>query len=386
MAPHWGPDGACPGPAGMLLLVGLPASPADYAARLGGGRSLATVRLLHDDHFMEDRCLDLHSEDLGPEFGCSHLPPVQVDDVDRGHESQSPLGGLLRLLNGNQAATGAWDGSAHEEEVLFRPHVDNLERLGGHPHAPHVPWQPLVLPDPRGVRTAPDRAWRAVEHRPMRFRTAREMMPLHHALEPFSLGDPHDVHQLAFGKHAHRDGRADLRLARGTEFTRMPVRRQIGLGEVPLDRLRRFPVWQFPERQLDSGIPVTLLRLDLRHAAGASLDHRDGHRLSTLEEHLGHSELLPQQPVGHSLISTSTPAARLSFIRASIVSGVGSMISMSRLYVRISNCSRDFLSAWVERCTVHLLMRVGNGIGPTTLAPVRLTVSTISATDWSRTR
>src|SRR5213594_3657300 len=150
----------------------------------------------------------------------------------------------------------------------------------------------------------------------MRLRTAREMMPLHHALEPFSLGDPHDVHQLAFGKHAHRDG----------------------------------------------------------------------HRLSSLEEHLGHSKLLPQQPVGHSLISTSTPAARLSFIRASIVSGVGSMISMSRLYVRISNCSRDFLSAWVERCTVHLLIRVGNGIGPTTLAPVRFTVSTISATDWSRTR
>src|SRR5712691_10946871 len=151
----------------MLLLVGLPASPADHAARLGGGRSLATVGLLHNDHFMEDGCFDLHPEDLGTEFGCPYLPPVQVDDVDRGHGSTTPLGGLLRLLNGNQAATGAWDGSSHEEEVLLRPYVDDLECLGG---------------------------------------------------------DPHDVHQFAFGKHAHRDGRADLRLSRGTKFAHMPVR------------------------------------------------------------------------------------------------------------------------------------------------------------------
>src|SRR5439155_22440850 len=90
---------------------------------------------------------------------------------------------------------------------------------------------------------------------PVRLRPDREMMPHHHSLEPLSLGDPHNVHQLTFGKHAHRDGRADLRLARGTEFTHVPVHGQISLREVPLDRLGRLPVRQFLERQLDSGVP-----------------------------------------------------------------------------------------------------------------------------------
>ena len=79
------------------------------------------------------------------------------------------------------------------------------------------------------------------------------------------------------------------------------------------------------------------------------------------------------------LISTSTPAERSSFISASSVCCVGSRMSSSRLCVRISNCSRDFLSMCGERSTQYLLILVGSGIGPATLAPVRLAVSTISA-------
>src|SRR5207249_9110183 len=112
------------------------------------------------------------------------------------------------------------------------------------------------------------------------------------------------------------------------------------------------------------------------------------HRASTalscaLCEHRGQ----PGRPeYNYSLISTSTPAAKFNFIRASIVSGVGSMMSNNRLWVLISNCSRDFLSTWVDRRTVHFSIRVVKGIGLATLAPLRLTVSTISATDWSSTR
>src|SRR5712692_1012125 len=87
-----------------------------------------------------------------------------------------------------------------------------------------------------------------------------------------------------------------------------------------------------------------------------------------------------------SLISTSTPAARSSLPRASIVCCVGSRMSSSRLWVRISNCSRDFLSTCGERLTVKRSMWVGSGIGPATRPPVRRTVSTISRTDWSSSR
>src|SRR5215475_7769196 len=92
----------------------------------------------------------------------------------------------------------------------------------------------------------------------------------------------------------------------------------------------------------------------------------------------------PSRP--YSLISTSTPAARSSFISASTVCGVGSMMSKSRLWVRISNCSRLFLSTCGERLTVKRSILVGSGIGPRTWAPVRLAVFTISLVELSRIR
>ena len=50
---------------------------------------------------------------------------------------------------------------------------------------------------------------------------------------------------------------------------------------------------------------------------------------------------------------------------------VGSKMSSSLLWVRISNCSRDFLSTCGERFTVNRSMRVGSGTGPATRPPVR---------------
>src|SRR6267142_5514744 len=80
----------------------------------------------------------------------------------------------------------------------------------------------------------------------------------------------------------------------------------------------------------------------------------------------------------------STPAGRSSFISASIVCGVDFTISMSRLWTRISNCSRDFLSTCGERSTVYTVRAVGSGIGPAVRAPVRFAVATISPADLSR--
>src|SRR2546430_16680484 len=45
----------------------------------------------------------------------------------------------------------------------------------------------------------------------------------------------------------------------------------------------------------------------------------------------------------------STPAGKFSFFNSSTVFAVGSMMSSSSLWVRISNCSIDFLSTWGER-------------------------------------
>src|SRR3954454_23148757 len=75
----------------------------------------------------------------------------------------------------------------------------------------------------------------------------------------------------------------------------------------------------------------------------------------------------------------STPAGSASRRWSeSIVFGVGSWMSISRLWVRISKCSRESLSLKGERMTQYTFLSVGSGTGPATRAPVRCAVSTIS--------
>ena len=82
------------------------------------------------------------------------------------------------------------------------------------------------------------------------------------------------------------------------------------------------------------------------------------------------------------LMVMSTPAGKLSFFNSSTVFAVGSRMSISRLWVRCSKVSCDFLSECGERWTVKRSIRVGSGMGPATRAPVRLTVSAMSRADW----
>src|SRR5919108_324443 len=75
----------------------------------------------------------------------------------------------------------------------------------------------------------------------------------------------------------------------------------------------------------------------------------------------------------------STPAGRWSSrCSESTVFGVGCRMSISRLWVRISKCSRESLSLNGLRITQYTFFSVGSGTGPDTVAPVRCAVSTIS--------
>src|SRR5262249_7241937 len=150
------------------------------------------------------------------------------------------------------------------------------------------------------------------------------------------------------------------------------------------------------QAQLHRIVAVLARGLPPHHHARTDLQDRHGHHAPVRLKNLRHSNFLSQNSWRHkraylcslpnALISTSTPAGRSSFISASTVCCVGSRMSSKRLCVRISNCSRDFLSAWGDRNTVYLFLIVGSGIGPATLAPVRFAVSTISLVDWSSTR
>src|SRR5699024_4030419 len=114
---------------------------------------------------------------------------------------------------------------------------------------------------------------------------------------------------------------------------------------------------------LNRGIAVPLRRALSHYMQPVKLQH--GHRdlLAVLKEQPGHADLFCDNARAQhlsallaydcSLISTSTPAARSSFISASTVWGVGSTISSRRLCVRISNWSRDFLLTCGLRRTVN---------------------------------
>src|SRR5699024_10097014 len=141
---------------------------------------------------------------------------------------------------------------------------------------------------------------------------------------------------------------------------------------------------------------------DLGHDVRRGLDDGHGHEAVLLVPDLGHAELLAEDALdgrghggGHvsslpdqSLISMLTSAGRSRRISESTALGVGSTMSMRRLWVRISKCSRLSLYLCGDRMTQKTFFSVGSGTGPPTVAPARVTVSTIfraelSMTSWS---
>src|SRR3954447_11017395 len=157
----------------------------------------------------------------------------------------------------------------------------------------------------------------------------------------------------------------------------MPMRRDVVLLQVPELRLGEPVLANLAVRDLDGVVAVDVGLLDRDHRTGAGLDHGDrGHLTGLLIEDLGHAQLLSDNAL-HSLISMSTPAGRSNRISESTVFGVGEWMSISRLWVRISNASRESLSLKGLRMTVYTFFSVGRGTGPVIVAPVRWAVSTI---------
>src|SRR4029079_18843067 len=108
------------------------------------------------------------------------------------------------------------------------------------------------------------------------------------------------------------------------------------------------------------------------------------HAAALLVEELRHAQLLAHDPLHrYSLISMSTPAGRSSRINESTVFGVGEWMSISRLCVRTSKCSRLSLALKGLRITQYTFFSVGRGTGPVIVAPERSAVSTMSRADLS---
>src|SRR6185437_7475124 len=137
--------------------------------------------------------------------------------------------------------------------------------------------------------------------------------------------------------------------------------------------------------ELHGLVTVGVRRANRDDRARPRLD--DGHRRDdarVLVEELRHPKLSADDAFHrYSLISMSTPAGRSSRMSESTVFGVGEWMSINRLCVRISKCSRESLSLNGDRITQYTFFSVGSGTGPVMVAPVRWAVSTMSRADLS---
>src|SRR5262249_50437513 len=163
------------------------------------------------------------------------------------------------------------------------------------------------------------------------------------------------------------------------ELGEVAHRRRAGLLQVAELGPGQLLLGDLVEGELDGGVAVALVVADRGDLAGAGRDHGDGDDGAGPGEDLGHAGLLPEERGHQRRIAMSTPAGSESRRwRESTVFGDGWRMSISRLWVRISKCSRESLSLNGERITQYTFFSVGSGTGPETVAPVRVAVSTIS--------
>src|SRR6185312_2618325 len=283
----------------------------------------------------------------------------------------------------HRAALRAGHGAADEHQVVLRDHLDDLEALLRHASAAHVTGAADALHHARRPRGGADRARGADVVRAVRLRAGVESVALDRALEALALRGPGDLDLLTGLERLDGDRLSHLQLAGlVAELDQVAVRGGAGLLQVAELSLRELLLAAGAERELHGLVAVALVRADAGDRAGTGLEH--GHALDApvVEEALRHPELLGEDR-GHDYdvnrISMSTPAGRWSSRWSeSTVFGVGWWMSISRLCVRISKCSRESLSLNGERITQYTFFSVGSGTGPVMVAPVRVAVSTIS--------
>ena len=215
-----------------------------------------------------------------------------------------------------------------------------------------------------GVAEAPIEPGARTLCEPWAARAAREVVALDRALEALADPDPGDLDLVAGLEDLDGDGLAlDGTVDAAAKLDEPAVRADAGLREVAELGLRQLRVRHCVVGELHGVVAVGRDRLDLHNGTRARRDHRDGgHDTGLRIEDLGHAELPAENAFCHqSLISMSMPAGRSRRMSWSIVFGVGLRMSISRLCVRTSKCSRESLSLNGLRITQYTFFSVGRG-------------------------
>src|SRR6056297_393021 len=309
---------------------------------------------------------------------------------------------LLRLdrrTHQHMAARCACHRAANEQQVAFGVYPYDFEILGGDALGAHVAGHLLALEHASGRLALANGTRRTMRQRvAVRGVLHPEIMALDDAGKTLALAGAGHVDHLTVREAFDRDFAADFELAFFTlvfsveaEFPQTLTRLDAGGAVVTSRGLVDQRRTARARRDLDGCIAIAVKLANLGDPVRIRLHHRDGHGRAVLDEDAGHPSFSSYDTNCHdcsilaqySLIWTSTPAARSSFISASTVLSLGSTMSISRLWVRISYWSRASLLTCGETRTVYRSFRVGSGMGPRTWAPVRFAVSTISCVERS---
>src|SRR5579871_1525157 len=250
---------ALAGIAGALLSVRLLAAAGHLTSGARVVRPLPRVGFLRHHGLVHHGRIRLDAEDAVVQVDVPQLGAAQVHYFRFRHRQS--LENLRRLLaNHDHAALRTRHGAAQRNDVALWIDRQNAQVLDGHPRIAEVAGHAHVLEGAARGGARADRARVAPAiGLTVRFRAAVEVVALHHTREAFALGGADHVDDLALGKDAGVDARAEHQVfeaVRGNLPQRLesvPVG-QASLLELALLWLRR--AWPGTETELHRGVAV----------------------------------------------------------------------------------------------------------------------------------
>ncbi len=208
---------------------------------------------------------------------------------------------LFRGSNGHQTPIRAGQTAPHEDEVLLREYLDDVEVLNRPLLATHMARHLLALHYATGFLAVPIGTTSPVSHGTVARGTSGKSVALHDALKSAALAGSHHIDAIADLELPYRQGLPWLvfRARSIPELLKNPDRINPGLREVAKASLRQATFFLGSKTNLDCVVPVGFDRFDLGHATRTRLD--DGHRLETIGgiKDLRHADLFSDQDKTH---------------------------------------------------------------------------------------
>src|ERR1700694_3810043 len=280
-------------------------------------------------------------------------------------------------------AAAARYSTLHEQQIALFISAHDFQVERGDTLHTQMAWTMAALHGFCGVRIA-GAPRLAVDHRTVACAASDRIPTLHDAGKSLALAQPGDVNAVADGKRADGHHVAAFDVARiAAELVQHCFRSHVEFFETAAHGFVERLDFRIFKAEHNRVVTVLIGYFALDDLARTRSDDRARNAPAIIGEDIRHADLTADNlfHLCYAFSSMSTPAGRSKCMSASMVFELACRMSISRLCVRISKCSRLFLSTCGERNTQERSISVGRGTGPLTNAPVRFAVSTMRSAD-----